>query len=134
MRAITFIVLIVFSSFRCKEYVFLKHVSGKIHLVAVDSLEQMTLSYLLPEGTYVGIIGETIEWVGFEPHSDRILIKQKIRNEHQEVQYFSIDAQIDYSFGYRDDGIHNMKEKEFFEMIQRFRKRGHTLIQIYSAQ
>lgn len=128
---IAYIFLIVLIG--CKGYVFQKQITNEIYLVAVDSREQMTLSYRLPEGTYIGIIGETIIWTGWEPRMNRIMVKQYLKAENK-IRYFAIDLNKDYAFGYRSDGVVEFNERNFSKIILDSGKLRSSITELYSGE
>lgn len=64
-----------------------KRLSGKYGLVAVDVLEQMSLSEMLPGGSAVGVINETVFAVGWD---ERFIIAKQHPSGNKSITHYYI--------------------------------------------
>jgi hypothetical protein len=72
MKKLCFIIIIAVTG--CQGFVIDKTVAGKFHLIAVDVKENLSLSYNLNNGDYIGVVNQTVFAVG---HNDKyIIVKQ----------------------------------------------------------
>ena len=74
----------------------------RYHLLAVDIDTDMSLSYKLKDGNYVGIVDQTVFSVGF--NDDYIIAKQHPDNDHNTINYFILPIIKNYTYS-PDDGL-----------------------------
>jgi hypothetical protein len=72
------------------DFAYEKRLSGKYGLVAVDVLEQMSVSEMLPNGDAVGVINETVFAVGWDKQF--VIVKQHPSGDKSITNHFILRA------------------------------------------
>jgi hypothetical protein len=73
-----------------------RHLTGPYRLIAIDVMEQMSVSYDMGDGTTAGRIDETVFAVGWNEHF--IVAKQHPKNDHKVTCFFILDMKRDSKY------------------------------------
>ncbi|HET9058268.1 MAG TPA: hypothetical protein VFN30_15595 [Chitinophagaceae bacterium] len=80
--------VIIFSLCGCNGFVREELVVGRYYLVAVDVPQDLDLSYKLEDGSYIGVVRETVFAVGF--NDKYIIVKQHPFNNRAITNYYIV--------------------------------------------
>ena len=72
----------------CQDLVYVKHITGRYYLVAVDTDDQMDLGFQTESKDYIGLLGQTVFAVGF--NKNYIIAKQHHYNNRNITNYYII--------------------------------------------
>jgi hypothetical protein len=73
-----------------------EQLTGPYRLIAVDTLDQMSVSYRLPDGAAVGRISETVFSVGW--NNRYIVAKQHPNNDRSITNFYYLDISRDSTY------------------------------------
>ena len=91
-----------------------EHITGSYRLIAVDTDEQMSISYDLGDGSAVGRINETVFAIG---HDKRFIVaKQHPNGDKSITNYFYLDMTKDSKYAEPSDSVTGPLTKTEFEV------------------
>ncbi len=128
MKRQIFITLLLIVNFLggCQDFIFNRNIVGRYHLIATDSKAEMSLSYKLDDGNYIGIINGGIYALG--NNSYYIIVKQHPYTpfpdslNKQITNYFIIPIDKDISqYKVEENFIGPLNETEFVNQKEKLK-------------
>jgi hypothetical protein len=106
-------ILILIAVYLCQScgFAYEEHIVGNYYIVAVDSDSDAGLSYMVNEGSFIGVIPSVVFSVGHD--SKFVFVKQHPDGPNGKINYFIVPIEIKNKYKVDEEVIGPLNENQF---------------------
>lgn len=102
----------------CQGLVHEQQITGDFYLIAVDSENEMSVSYKVNKGGYIAIIPAVVYSVGHD--SNYIFAKQHPEGRNGKTNYYIVPIKVSNPYRVEEEVIGPLNENQFYEKLDEF--------------